>query len=165
MRATATIVLALAACGACGSGEATQTTSAPLSCASYCTTIQMACGTDIQQYSDTEDCLASCKAFPFGAGAPGMTSRAVQWLKQMKPQALYGTPSYALFVAETARKEGVDPAEFGVKYLFFSGEPGASVPGVRDRIEDVLAYLFARGFCTRCSSRCGLLRVLLLISH
>jgi len=77
-----------------------------------------------------------CKAFPFGAGAPGMTSRAVQWLQQMKPQALYGTPSYALFVAETARKEGVDPADFGIKYLFFSGEPGASVPGVRDRIED-----------------------------
>jgi phenylacetate-coenzyme A ligase PaaK-like adenylate-forming protein len=76
-----------------------------------------------------------CKAFPFGAGAPGMTSRAVQWLKQMKPSALYGTPSYALFVAETARKEGVDPADFGIKHLFFSGEPGASVPGVRDRIE------------------------------
>jgi phenylacetate-CoA ligase len=77
-----------------------------------------------------------CQAFPFGAGAPGMTSRAVQWLNQMKPQALYGTPSYALFVAETARKEGVDPAGFGLKYLFFSGEPGASVPGVRDRIEE-----------------------------
>ena len=43
-----------------------------------------------------------CKSFPFGAGAPGMTSRAVQWLNQMKPQALYGTPSYALFVAETS---------------------------------------------------------------
>jgi phenylacetate-CoA ligase len=77
-----------------------------------------------------------CKSFPFGAGAPGMTSRAVQWLAQMKPQALYGTPSYALFVAETARKEGVDPASFGLRHLFFSGEPGASVPGVRDRIED-----------------------------
>ena len=76
-----------------------------------------------------------CKSFPFGAGAPGMTSRAVQWLNQMKPQALYGTPSYALFVAETAAKEGVDPKGFGIKKLFFSGEPGASVPSVRDRIE------------------------------
>jgi hypothetical protein len=72
MRATAIIVLALAACGACGSSEAAQTTSAPLSCASYCTTIQMACGTDIQQYSDTEDCLASCKAFPFGTASDTM---------------------------------------------------------------------------------------------
>ena len=75
------------------------------------------------------------KAFPFGAGAPGMSSRAIQWLKLMKPQAFYGTPSYALYLAETARKEGIDPASFGVSKLFFSGEPGASIPGVRDRIE------------------------------
>jgi len=79
------------------------------------------------------------KAFPFGAGAPGMTSRAVQWLGIMKPQAFYGTPSYALYIAETARKEGVDPASFGIRRLFFSGEPGASIPGVRDRIEQAYA--------------------------
>jgi phenylacetate-CoA ligase len=76
------------------------------------------------------------KSFPFGAGAPGMSSRAVQWLNQMRPQAFYGTPSYALYLAETARKEGYDPATFGIKRLFFSGEPGASVPGVRDRIRE-----------------------------
>jgi phenylacetate-CoA ligase len=75
------------------------------------------------------------KAFPFGAGAPGMTSRAVQWLRLMRPQAFYGTPSYALHVAEVARNEGVDPAAFTLRRMFFSGEPGASVPGVRDRIE------------------------------
>ena len=76
-----------------------------------------------------------CKAFPFGAGAPGMSSRAVQWMNTMKPQAFYGTPSFALYLAEVAEKEGVDPKGFGIKRLFFSGEPGASVPGVRDRIE------------------------------
>ncbi len=75
------------------------------------------------------------KAFPFGAGAAGMTSRAIQWMGLMKPEAFYGTPTFALHLAETARKEGVDPAGLGVKRLFFSGEPGASVPGVRDRIE------------------------------
>ncbi len=74
------------------------------------------------------------KAFPFGAGAPGMTSRAVQWLRLVRPQAFYGTPSYALYIAEVAAKEGVDPADFGLRRMFFSGEPGASVPGVRDRI-------------------------------
>jgi phenylacetate-CoA ligase len=76
------------------------------------------------------------KAFPFGAGAPGMSSRAVQWLNQMRPQVFYGTPSYALYLAEVARQEGYDPTRFGLKRLFFSGEPGASVPGVRDRIRD-----------------------------
>ena len=76
------------------------------------------------------------RAFPFGAGAPGMTSRAVQWLGLMRPQAFYGTPSYALHLAEVARAEGVDPAGFGLRRMFFSGEPGASIPGVRDRIRE-----------------------------
>jgi phenylacetate-CoA ligase len=74
------------------------------------------------------------KAFPFGAGAPGMSSRAVQWLGMMRPNAFYGTPSYALYLAETAIREGLNPADFGIGRMFFSGEPGASVPGVRDRI-------------------------------
>ncbi|UCE32342.1 MAG: phenylacetate--CoA ligase family protein [Burkholderiales bacterium] len=77
------------------------------------------------------------KAFPFGAGAPGMSVRCAQWLNLMKPQGFYGTPSYALHLADVARDEGLNPRDFGLKYLFFSGEPGASVPGVRDRIEEL----------------------------
>jgi phenylacetate-CoA ligase len=77
-----------------------------------------------------------CKSFPFGAGAPGMTARAAMWLANFKPQAFYGTPSFALHLAEVARAEGFEPRDFGLKLLFFSGEPGASVPGVRDRICD-----------------------------
>jgi phenylacetate-CoA ligase len=75
-------------------------------------------------------------AFPFGAGAPGMSARAAQWLDQMKPSAFYGTPSFALHLAEVAMKEGLDPRKFGLKHMFFSGEPGASVPGVRDKIKE-----------------------------
>jgi phenylacetate-CoA ligase len=74
------------------------------------------------------------KAFPFGAGAPGMSSRALLWLGMMKPKAFYSTPSYALYLAETAVREGLNVADFGIERMFFSGEPGASVPGVRDRI-------------------------------
>ena len=74
------------------------------------------------------------KSFPFGAGAPGMTARAVRWLKTMKPQGFYSTPSYALHLAEVAKDEGVDASEFGLKAMFFSGEPGASIPGIRQRI-------------------------------
>ena len=43
------------------------------------------------------------KAFPFGAGAPGMTARAAMWLDLMKPSAFYCTPSFALHLAEVAR--------------------------------------------------------------
>ena len=76
-------------------------------------------------------------SLPFGAGAAGMTSRAVMWLKDVKPKAFYGTPSFALHLAETAKEEGVDPREFEMGILFFSGEPGASIPGVRDRIAEI----------------------------
>ncbi len=47
------------------------------------------------------------KAFPFGAGAPGMTARAAMWLDLMKPSAFYSTPSFALHLAEVARAEGL----------------------------------------------------------
>jgi len=77
-----------------------------------------------------------CKSFPFGAGAPGMTARAAMWLANFKPQAFYSTPSFALHLAEVARAEGYEPRDFGLKVLFFSGEPGASVPGVRDKIRE-----------------------------
>jgi phenylacetate-CoA ligase len=77
-----------------------------------------------------------CKAFPFGAGAPGMTARAAMWLDSTKPQGFYGTPSFALHLAEVAKSEGYEPRNFGLKVMFFSGEPGASVPGVRDRIAE-----------------------------
>jgi phenylacetate-CoA ligase len=78
------------------------------------------------------------KAFPFGAGVPGMTARAALWLDLVKPAALYATPSFALHLAEVASVEGYDPRGFGLRTMFFSGEPGASVPGVRDRL--VAAY-------------------------
>jgi len=79
------------------------------------------------------------KSFPFGAGAPGMSVRCVQWLDLVKPEGFYGTPTYALHLAETARKEGIDSRKFGLKTMFFSGEPGASIPGVRDKIEEAFA--------------------------
>jgi phenylacetate-CoA ligase len=76
------------------------------------------------------------RAFPFGAGATGMSARAVQWMRRVKPKAFYGTPSYAIHLTEVAQEAGIDPRELGLKIMFFSGEPGASVPGVRDRIAE-----------------------------
>jgi phenylacetate-CoA ligase len=75
------------------------------------------------------------RCFPFGAGAAGMSARCAQWLAALKPDAFYGTPTYAIHLAETAIAEGLDPRAFGIKRLFFSGEPGASIPAVREKIE------------------------------
>jgi len=77
-------------------------------------------------------------AFPFGAGAAGMSARAVSWLAQIRPTAFYGTPTYALHLADVATAEGLDARDFGLKALVFSGEPGASIPSVIDKL--VAAY-------------------------
>ena len=76
-------------------------------------------------------------AFPFGAGVPGQTERAIEWIKEVKPTAFYGTPSYSLYLAEKAKAKGIDPAkDFNFRILFFSGEPGAGIPSTRKRIEE-----------------------------
>jgi phenylacetate-coenzyme A ligase PaaK-like adenylate-forming protein len=76
------------------------------------------------------------RVFPFGAGVAGQTARTVLWMRQMGVTVFYGTPSYALRLAEVARAEGVHPAELGLRKLFFSGEPGASIPSIRARIAE-----------------------------
>ncbi len=80
-------------------------------------------------------------AFPFGAGVPGMTLQAISWIRQMRPTAFYGTPSYALRIAETARAEGIDPRSLGLKIMFFSGEPGAGIPGTKRLIEETFGAI------------------------
>ncbi len=77
------------------------------------------------------------RCFPFGAGATGMSARLVHWLDMIKPTAFYGTPTYALHLAEVAREEKLNPRDFRLKLMFFSGEPGASIPGVRAKIEEI----------------------------
>ncbi len=74
--------------------------------------------------------------FPFGAGVQGQTLAAVQWARELRPTAFYGTPSYALHFAETARREGIDPRTLGLRILFFSGEPGAGIPATKRLIEN-----------------------------
>lgn len=76
-------------------------------------------------------------AFPFGAGVPGQTDRAIEWMKEVKPTVFYGTPSYSLYIAERAKAKGIDPAkDFNFHILFFSGEPGAGIPSTKKRIEE-----------------------------
>ena len=77
------------------------------------------------------------RVFPFGAGAAGMTARCARWLQRLKPTGFYATPTYALHLAQTAIDDGIDPRDFGIGILFFSGEPGASIPAIRDRLRDL----------------------------
>ncbi|MGY4654464.1 phenylacetate--CoA ligase family protein [Mycobacterium sp. URHB0021] len=74
--------------------------------------------------------------FPFGAGFAGQSLRTLQWMRQMSTTVFYGTPSYALRLAEVAVAHDIDPRGLGLRKMFFSGEPGASVPAIRQRIID-----------------------------
>ncbi|MDZ7698774.1 MAG: phenylacetate--CoA ligase family protein [Deltaproteobacteria bacterium] len=77
-------------------------------------------------------------AFPFGAGVPGQTERAIEWMTEIRPTVFYGTPSYSLYLAEKAKARGIDPRkDFAFRILFFSGEPGAGVPSTKKRIEEM----------------------------
>ncbi len=46
------------------------------------------------------------------------------------------TPTYALHLAEVAEQEGIDLAESSVNVTIHAGEPGASLPATRARIEE-----------------------------
>lgn len=48
--------------------------------------------------------------------------------------ALCCTPTYALRLGEAAREEGISLRDAKVKTLFVAGEPGGSIPAVRERI-------------------------------
>ena len=77
------------------------------------------------------------QSFPFGAGAPGQTERTVEWVTLVRPTVFYGTPSFALYLAATARRMGLDPKrDMGFRLLLFSGEPGASIPSTRRELQD-----------------------------
>ena len=48
------------------------------------------------------------------------------------------TPTYALRLAEVAREEGIDLTRSKLRVAILAGEPGASIPETRDRIESAL---------------------------
>ncbi len=69
-----------------------------------------------------------------GGGQDSATRLA--WMDKLGATALVCTPSYALHLVEIARERGVDLAKLPVRVTVHAGEPGASIPAVRGRIED-----------------------------
>ncbi|NMP21194.1 phenylacetate--CoA ligase family protein [Sulfobacillus harzensis] len=66
----------------------------------------------------------------------GQTDRQVQMIMDLEPDGLSCTPSYALFVAETMEKMGIDPADTSLKTGIFGAEPWSD--GLRKRLEEAL---------------------------
>ena len=69
-----------------------------------------------------------------GGGAG--TSRRLRMLVQTGCTLLFSTPTYALRMAEVAAREGIDIAGSPLRFVILAGEPGGSIPPVRERLEE-----------------------------
>lgn len=66
----------------------------------------------------------------------GMDSlQRLRAIQEIGATALVCTPSYALRLAEVAREHGIDLRDSSVRVTIHAGEPGASIPATRERIE------------------------------
>ena len=84
-------------------------------------------------------------AIPLG----GMTSaQRLRTIAEVEATALMCTPTYALRLCEVATEERLEHALESVERVICTGEPGASLPAVRGRIEE--------SFGARCYDHAGL---------
>ncbi|WP_230533905.1 phenylacetate--CoA ligase family protein [Microvirga roseola] len=63
------------------------------------------------------------------------TKRQIETILEYGTKAVIGTPSFMAHVAEAAEEMGVDLAASSVRMVCIGGEPGASIPGTRERLE------------------------------
>ena len=65
------------------------------------------------------------------------TQARILKIQELKATALMGTPTYMLGMADTAKnKVGIDPRTLGIRRITCAGEPGASVPATKKRMEE-----------------------------
>lgn len=65
------------------------------------------------------------------------SDRLLYIIQQFNPTFIQTTPSYALYLGETAKKKGIDPKKLSVKTIIVAGEPGGSIPATRKAIEEL----------------------------
>jgi phenylacetate-CoA ligase len=70
-----------------------------------------------------------------GGGMDSKTRLAL--LQRCRATVIVCTPTYALHLGEVAAAEGINLRDSDVRVTIHAGEPGASVPSVRTRIEDL----------------------------
>lgn len=73
-----------------------------------------------------------CLTIPIGAQP---ATHQVRYLRELRPKALFATPSFGLYVAETLAKEGADGDPSPLSVGAFGGEAGVELGGTRDRLE------------------------------
>jgi phenylacetate-CoA ligase len=94
----------------------------------------------------------------------GNTARQIKIMRDFKTTALVATPSYALLIADTIHKQGINPGELSLKYGLFGGEPWSEA--MRQEIQDKLhivatdnygvSEVMGPGVASECMERNGL---------
>ena len=79
------------------------------------------------------EAAARCGFLCIPGGGLGSAAR-LRALIEHGADVLCCTPTYALHLAEVSAREGIDLAASKVRKIIVAGEPGGSVPGVRERI-------------------------------
>ncbi len=64
------------------------------------------------------------------------TPSRLHFIMENKPDCVCCTPSYALRLAEVAAEQGISLRDAGVRATIHAGEPGASIPATRAKIEE-----------------------------
>ena len=65
------------------------------------------------------------------------TQARILKIQELQATAMMATPTYVSGMAETARsKMGIDPSELTIRRITCAGEPGASIPSTKRRMEE-----------------------------
>ncbi|PKN61539.1 MAG: phenylacetate--CoA ligase [Deltaproteobacteria bacterium HGW-Deltaproteobacteria-15] len=67
------------------------------------------------------------------------TQARILKIQELQCTAMMATPTYVLGMADTARKMGIDPKELTIRRITCAGEPGASIPSTKKRMEEAWA--------------------------
>lgn len=95
----------------------------------------------------------------------GKVLRQIEFLLKMSPNVILSTPTLALKIGNKLRELGYGPEDLSLEFGAFGGEPGASIPSTRKKIERLLgidAYDYyglmeiAPTFASECKEKAGL---------
>ncbi|NYG57175.1 phenylacetate-CoA ligase [Nocardioides daedukensis] len=71
--------------------------------------------------------------FPLGVAE---SEKHLEFIQRLQPRVFSGTPSYCMHLISVAQKMGINLRDSSVEVLLVGGEPGGSLPGTRQILEE-----------------------------
>ena len=88
-------------------------------------------------YADAIETIGTL--IPIGVGA---TDRLIGAFQNIGANAFLSTSSFPLHFGASLKKRGIEPRSLGIKYILAGGEPGAAIPSVRQKVEEMFGCIF-----------------------